>query len=151
VLDGVKEQDLVVLDPRNHLDKMEIPTIAEVDDREKLVKIASESPKADAKAGPVGAPAGGPPSGGGMNPDTIAAAMLSRMDTNADGKLTAAEVADNERMKNSFSDYDANKDGSIDLAEIVAQMQKRMAAGGGGGPGGGGGGGSGASRGAPSN
>ena len=81
-----------------------------------------------------------------MNPDAIATAMLSRMDTNGDGKLSAAEVADNERMKNSFADYDANKDGSIDLAEMVTQLQKRMAAGG---PGGGGG--SGASRGAPSN
>lgn len=159
VVDGVSVQDMVVLDPRNHLDKMEIPAIAEVDDREKLVKIAAESPKGIAKSGPEakgagvapGGPTGGPPGGGagGMNPDAIASAMLGRMDTNGDGKLSAAEVADNERMKNSFADYDANKDGSIDLAEMVAQLQKRMAAGGGGGPGGGGG--SGASRGAPSN
>lgn len=156
VVDGVNVQDRVVLDPRNHLDKMEIPFIPEIDDREKLVKIAAESPNGGAGTSPEpnrsGGPSGGPPGGaGGMNPDTIAAAMLSRMDTNADGKLSAAEVADNERMKNSFGDYDNNKDGSIDLAEIVAAMQKRMAAGGGPGGGGGGGGGSGASRGAPSN
>ena len=163
VLNGVDVADMVVLDPRNHLDKMEIPAIAEVDDREKLVKIAAESPKGGPRSGPeaksaggpqggsAGGPTGGPPGGGagGMNPDAIASAMLSRMDTNGDGKLSAAEVADNERMKSSFADYDANKDGSIDLAEMVAQLQKRMAAGGGGGPGGGGG--SGASRGAPSN
>ena len=80
-----------------------------------------------------------------MNPDAIAAAMLGRMDTNSDGKISLAEVADNERMKNSFADYDTNKDGSIDLAEMVSQIQKRFASGGGGG------GGSGASRGAPSN
>ena len=164
VVDGVGVQDMVVLDPRNHLDKMDIPPIAEVDDREKLVKIAAESPKG-AKPGPdsrgaggpqggtAGGPTGGPPAAaGGMNPDAIAAAMLSRMDTNGDGKLSAAEVADNERMKNGFADYDSNKDGSIDVSEMVAQLQKRMAAGpsSGGGPGGGGGG-SGASRGAPSN
>ena len=68
--------------------------------------------------------------------------MLSKMDTNGDGKLSPIEIADNERMKNSFSEYDTNKDGSIDLAEMVAQLRKRMAAGGGG---------SGAARGAPSN
>ena len=163
VLNGVDVADMVVLDPRNHLDKMEIPAIAEVDDREKLVKIAAESPKGGPRSGPeaksaggpqggsAGGPTGGPPGGGagGRNPDAIASAMLSRMDTNGDGKLSAAEVADNERMKSSFADYDANKDGSIDLGEMVAQLQKLMAAGGGGGPGGGGG--SGASRGAPSN
>ncbi|MCY2986074.1 MAG: HlyD family efflux transporter periplasmic adaptor subunit [Planctomycetota bacterium] len=156
VVDGVDVQDMVVLDPRNHLDKMEIPVIAEVDDREKLVKIAAESPKGAAKSGPeargAGGPPGGPPGGaGGMNAESAAAGMLSRMDTNGDGKVSAAEVADNERMKNSFADYDTNKDGSIDLAEMVAQFQKRMAAGGAGGGGPGGGGGSGASRGAPSN
>jgi len=160
VVNGVSVQDMVVLDPRNHLDKMDIPVIAEIDDREKLVKIAAESPKGGAgtipeptrSGGPFGGPSGGPPGGaGGMNAESIATAMLSRMDTNSDGKITIAEVADNERMKNSFGDYDTNKDGSIDLAEMIALMQKRMAAGGVPGGGGGGGGGSGASRGAPSN
>ena len=155
IVDGMSEEELVVLDPRNHLDKMNIPEIEEVDDRDKLAKIAAESPKTDpvARAGKDGGngPSGGPPTGapgaGGMNPDAIAAAMLGRMDTNSDGKISLAEVADNERMKNGFADYDTNKDGSIDLAEMVVQLQKRFASGGGGG----GGGGSGASRGAPSN
>jgi len=153
IVDGMSEQELVVLDPRNHLDKMNIPEIEEVDDRDKLAKIAAESPKTDliSRAGKDGGdgPSGGPPTGasgaGGMNPDAIAAAMLGRMDTNSDGKISLAEVADNERMKNGFADYDTNKDGSIDLAEMVSQIQKRFASGGGGG------GGSGASRGAPSN
>jgi len=153
IVDGMSEQELVVLDPRNHLDKMKIPEIEEVDDRDKLAKIAAESPKTDTAArvgmggsdGPSGGPPPGAPGAGGMNPDAIAAAMLGRMDTNSDGKISLAEVADNERMKNSFADYDTNKDGSIDLAEMVSQIQKRFASGGGGG------GGSGASRGAPSN
>ena len=79
-----------------------------------------------------------------MDPNAAATAMLARMDTNTDGKLSPIEVADNERMKNSFSEYDSNKDGSIDQGEIMAQLRKRNAAGGGGG-------GSGAARGAPSN
>ena len=175
VNDGISEQEMVVLDPRNHLDKMEIPEIKEVDDRDKLAKIAADSPKVDPAATRAGNRGGDGPSGGctpsgaagagGMNPDAIAAAMLGGMDSNSDGKLSAAEVADNERMRNSFTDYDGNKDGSIDLTEMVAQLKKRFAAGGGGSGNGGGSavnagggsgenrtsGGSGASRGAPSN
>ena len=145
VKQGVVAQDKVVHDPRNHLDKMAIPPIEEVDDRESLAKIAAETPKSV----PAGARSGkGPgadgPSGGGGDPDSIAAGLLGRMDTNTDGKLSLGEVAGNERMKNSFTDYDTNKDGSIDQAELVVQLRKRMVTGGGGG-------GSGAARGAPSN
>jgi RND family efflux transporter MFP subunit len=149
VAEGIAAQDTVVLDPRNHLDKMDIPEIEEVDDREQLAKIAAESPKPVASAGgpprgPEGRGAGG--GGSGMNPDTIAAAMMGQLDTNTDGKLSQEEVAGNDRMKSAFADYDANKDGSVDQAEIAAMMRKRMAAGGGAGGGGGG-----PSRGAPSN
>ncbi len=156
--EGISPQEMVVLDPRNHLDKMNIPEITEIDDRETLAKIgASVPPKPigsegarsggggprSAADGPSG---GGPPgAGGNMDPDAAAAAMLARMDTNTDGKLSPIEVADNERMKNGFSDYDTNKDGSIDKAEIAARLQKFMSAGGAGGGGGG------AARGAPSN
>lgn len=152
VKQGVVSQDKVVLDPRNHLDKMVIPTIEEVDDRETLAKIAAEAPKSATVAwagkGPAAdGPSGGGGGGGGGDPVAIAAAMLGRMDTNTDGKLSLVEVADSERMKSSFTDYDTNKDGSIDQAELVAQLRKRTATGGGGG----GGGGSGAARGAPSN
>ena len=160
VNDGIREHEMVVLDPRNHLDKMKIPEIEEEDDRDKLAQIASEAPKVDPAAARAGNRGSDGPSGGsmpagapgasGMNPDTIAAAMLGGMDTNSDGKLSVAEVAENERMRNSFTDYDSNKDGSVDLAEMVEQLKKRFAAGGGGGNGGGGNGG-GASRGAPSN
>lgn len=149
VKQGVVAQEKVVLDPRNHLDKMDIPKIEEIDDREALAKIAAEAPKSapGVRAG-KGPAADGPSGGGGRggsggDPTTIAAALLGRMDTNTDGKLSMAEVADSERMKNSFADYDTNKDGSIDQAELVAQLRKGMAAGGGGG--------SGAARGAPSN
>ncbi len=151
--EGITPQEMVVLDPRNHLDKMKIPEIKDVDDRESLAKIAATVPPlmagADSRSGrggprPDGPSGGGPPTAGGnMDPNALAAAMISRMDTNTDGKLSLLEVADNERMKNSFSDYDTNKDGTIDQAEIIAMLSKRMASGGGGG--------SGAGRGAPSN
>ena len=155
--EGISPQEMVVLDPRNHLDKMNIPEIVEVDDREKLAKIGASAPQPTLGGGPRsggggprsasdGPSASGPPgAGGNMDPNAAAAAMLARMDTNTDGRLSPIEVADNERMKNGFSDYDTNKDGSIDQAEMAARLQKFMSAGGGGG------GGSGAARGAPSN
>jgi Ca2+-binding EF-hand superfamily protein len=75
-----------------------------------------------------------------MNPDAIVGMIMQRMDTNTDGSLSQEEVAADERMKSSFSDYDANKDGKVDRAELAAGFKKRMAAmgGGAGGPGGGG-------------
>ena len=153
--EGIKPQEMVVLDPRNHLDKMNIPELKEIDDRETLAKIgasavnpiggvALRSDGRGPRSASDGPSRGGPPgTAGNMDSNALAAEILSRMDTNTDGKLSQSEVADNEKMKNSFTDYDANKDGSIDLAEIVAQLRKRMASGGGGG--------SGSARGAPSN
>lgn len=149
VTKGVEANEYVVLDPRKHLDKMDIPEIEEEDDREKIAAITAESPIKPAEPNrPSGreAAGGGRPGGaggaGGFNPDSIAASIMESSDTNSDGKLSKAELANNERLLSAFDDYDANKDGSVDKAEIVAGMRKRMAAnGGGGGP----------ARGAPSN
>lgn len=152
VKSGVSENDNVVLDPRNHLDRMVIPEIAEVDDRAKMVSLSNEPmPKsASAPAGADGqgvAGAGRPAAAGGMNADAIVGAILSRMDTNSDGKLSQEEVASDERMKAGFAEYDTNKDGNIDRAELSSGMKKRMAAMGAAG----GGGGRGPGVGAPSN
>lgn len=151
VKEGVNKDDVVVLDPRNHLDKMQIPEIAEVDDREKLAKIAAESPKmvrtpGDDPSGGRPGTAGGPGAAGGGMPsaDVIVTAIFGRLDKNNDGKLTKDEVAGDDRMAAGFAESDTNQDGSIDKAEMTAGMRKRMAAGGGGGPGG-------SARGAPSN
>jgi hypothetical protein len=165
VKDGVNPNDNVVLDPRNHLDKMDIPEIKEEDDRSKLVAMSNEPiPKsATPAAGPGGPGAGGPGGApgarggaggaGGMNADAIVGMIMQRMDTNTDGSLSQEEVAADERMKSSFVEYDANKDGKVDRAELAAGFKKRMAAmgGGAGGPGGPGGGGAGRGPGAPGN
>lgn len=156
VKSGVKSDESVVLDPRNHLDKMDIPEIREEDDRSRLVALSNEplptkTPgAAGGPAGPGGAPgtngaggrggAGGG-AGGGMNADAIAGMIMQRMDTNSDGKLSKEEVAGEERMKSAFTEYDTNKDGSVDAKELAAGMKKRMASMGAGGPGGGGPGG----------
>ena len=163
VKNGVRPEDNVVLDPRNHLDKMDIPEIKEEDDRSKLVALSNEPmPKGASKPGemspgngaPAGAggPGGGRPgaggpgaggqgAGGGMNADAIVGMMMQRFDTNSDGSLTQEEVASSEQMKAGFAEYDTNKDGKVDRAELSAGFKKRMAAmgGGAGGPGAGGG------------
>jgi hypothetical protein len=153
VKDGISANDNVVLDPRNHLDKMDIPEIKEEDDRSKLVAMSNEPlPK---PAGGVAAPGAGGPgaggSGGGMSSDALVGMIMQRMDSNSDGSLSKEEVAGEERMKNAFADYDANKDGKVDRAELAAAMKKRMAAMGGGAGGPGGGGGAGRGPGAPAN
>lgn len=89
-----------------------------------------------------------------MSSDAIVGMIMQRMDTNTDGSLSQEEVASDERMKSSFADYDANKDGKVDRSELAAGFKKRMAAmgaGGPGGPGGPGGGGAGRGPGAPLN
>ncbi|MFZ4082719.1 MAG: HlyD family efflux transporter periplasmic adaptor subunit [Pirellula sp.] len=164
VKNGVSINDNVVLDPRNHLDRMDIPEIKEEDDRSKLVAMSNEplpkSPTSAGGPGAVGGPGpggagGGAGGGGGMNADAIVTAIMQRMDTNSDGSLSKEEVAADERMKTAFSDYDANKDGKVDRSELAAGFKKmaaRMGASAGG-PGGGGPGGGGAGRGpgAPAN
>ncbi|MFM8397607.1 MAG: efflux transporter periplasmic adaptor subunit, partial [Pirellula sp.] len=66
VKEGVSNNDNVVLDPRNHLDKMDIPEIKEDDDRSKLVAMSNEPiPKpAGGMAGPGGAAGGAPGAAG---------------------------------------------------------------------------------------
>jgi len=154
VKSGVKVDESVVLDPRNHLGKMDIPEIREEDDRSRLVALSNEPlpNKGPVAAGGPGAVAGAPGAaagngaagrsggagGGGMNADAIAGMIMQRMDTNSDGKLSKEEVAGEERMKNAFAEYDTNQDGSVDSKELATVMKKRMASMGAGGPGAGG-------------
>jgi HlyD family secretion protein len=159
VKSGVKRDESVVLDPRNHLDKMVIPEIREEDDRSRLVALSNEplpnktAVTAGGPPGSAGAPGaggggagasgaagrtGGAGGGGGMNADAIAGMIMQRMDTNSDGKLSKEEVAGEERMKNAFAEYDTNRDGSVDSKELATVMKKRMASMGAGGPGAGG-------------
>ena len=163
VKDGVEADDNVVLDPRNHLDKMDIPEFEDEDDRSKLVAMSNEPmPKSETAGGPGagaggpgagvagagGAAAGGPGAGrpgaqgGAPSADAIVGIMMQRLDTNSDGSISQEEAASEERVKNSFSEYDSNKDGKIDRAELTTVLRKRMAAmsGGAGGPPGGAGG-----------
>jgi multidrug resistance efflux pump len=141
--DGLSEGDNIVLNPRQHLDLMDIPEIETNTNREEMKEIAAdgasdaaekESDRTDAESDRTRPGSGGPPNGGapggkpgaGMSADAIAGMMMQRMDTNSDGKITQEEASSNERMNSSFSDYDSNGDGSIDKSEVGAQLKKAM-------------------------
>ncbi len=135
IQDGLKAGDEVALNPRKHLDLMTIPEIEDVVDREKLVAIGKTAPDGPSKVdgGPtevVKGPAGGPkaPGGpaGGFDPKAVADMMLTNLDTDSDGKISAAEAETNEQMKAGFAKMDMNSDGSIDAGEIASSIKKRM-------------------------
>jgi hypothetical protein len=68
--------------------------------------------------------------------------MFARMDTDKDGKLSAAEMDSMPpQLKERLGNADANNDGGVDQGELTAAFAKMRAAGGGGGFGGGGPGG----------
>ncbi len=61
------------------------------------------------------------------SPDHVTAKQLvSRMDTNADGKITMDEAP--EQLKNSFAAVDRNGDGGIDVkeAQVMADYTNRQ-------------------------
>ncbi len=144
VTTGIKADEEVVLDPRNHVDKMVLPEITEENDRTAMVALSNE-PFVKTTAEAVEERPAAPGPRGGMNADSIVTAIMTRMDTDSDGKLSKEEVAGEDRMKAAFTQYDANADGSVDRTELSAAMKKQMASMGGGG------GGRGAGVGAPSN
>jgi hypothetical protein len=144
---GVKAGEQVVLNPRNHLDKMDIPDIVEEDDSEEFAKISADAPtKASFTASDAGGgPKPGAKSGGGPDVAAIVQAIMDRLDKDTDGKISKAESQEDNNFSSRFDDGDLNKDGFIDKGEMTSSMRKMMAAraGGGmnGGPGGGGEGG----------
>ena len=64
ILEGLNEGDEIALNPRNHLNLMDVPDIEDLPEREQLAKMGSEMAAAPA-AGAPGAPAAGGPGAGG--------------------------------------------------------------------------------------
>lgn len=90
---------------------------------------------------------GGPPGGGGgFSASAIVDRMMQRYDTNSDGKIDAAEIANiDERSRDRVKQGDKNGDGEVSKEEMTKAMEammKRFQGGGAGGgrPGGGRGG-----------
>ncbi len=66
--EGLEEGEVIALNPRSHLDLMDLPEIDDVTDREALVKLGAdaEAPQPVIEADGPGVSAGGPPGPGGM-------------------------------------------------------------------------------------
>ena len=145
---GVKDGDQVVLNPRIHLDKMDIPDIVEEDDSEEFAKISADGPtKASYSANDAsGGAKTGARVGGGPDVAAIVQSIMDRLDKDTDGKISKAESQEDSNFASRFDDGDLNKDGFVDKAEMTSSMRKMMAARAGmsGGPGGEGGAGGGA-------
>jgi len=152
ISEGLSKGDLVVLNPRSHVDKMIIPDFPVVENREKLASVVAG---ANARRAQDLANSGGSLDGksqqknvrespsapvgdanpGGPSPAAIVSMIFLRLDKNSDGKITIAEAADDERTAGRFSETDKNGDGEIDQSEMTKSMTARM--GRSGGPGGG--------------
>jgi|688.fasta_scaffold05607_10 RND family efflux transporter MFP subunit len=122
ITDELKEGEVVVLNPRSHLDRMKLPEIEEVDDREKLQEIGKTAPPQAKGAAPPGAAVGqaaggkaaggqgaggqgaggqaaggqgggrGGPGGGELSAAKMVESTMERADTNKDGELTSEEI-----------------------------------------------------------
>ncbi len=142
VLDGVKEGEKVILNPRTHfsdeISELEDKLTQEAEARNKKKpgagvknggagkwkagggKAKASGGKAKASGGRPGASGGGRPSGaggggGGFDP----AKIFERVDKNADGKITADEDTSGRMMAS-----DADGDGSVSLDEFKEAMKK---------------------------
>lgn len=114
---GVDVGDQVVLNPRNHLNKMDIPEIEEEDDREQLARLAAEPLPAVART--ESAPAGG---GAGVSE------LMQRIDSDSDGKISKTEASSMGPLAAGFPQADTNQDGFLDMGELNRAMQKLRAA-----------------------
>lgn len=164
VSDGLKEGDVVLLNPRAVVEdaRKEEPKSASGDADSKK-KFGSSAVKGDATPGKGGAAGGekkptetkdgkgptpeGQGAGGGGTPKAASAfkvptvADIMKQDTDKDGKISKDEA--DERMKQRWDQNDTNNDGFVDRAEakemvdrFIKFMKQRQEQGGGGPPGG---------------
>lgn len=154
ILEGLAEGDQIALNPRGHLNLMDLPEIEDMPQRDQLTKMSAEvaakektEPAKPSAAAPPGAPAsggaagpssgggqggagpgaGGPGAGGGFDPSAIAERIIASGDSDGDGKISKEEVAGmDDRMKERAPSYDANGDGFIEKSEVVKAMNKMM-------------------------
>jgi len=150
--EGLAKGDTVVLNPRSHADKMIIPDLPVIENREKLASVVATANALRAKEladSGMTAPSATnekpftknveAATGQGMpTPAAMVTKLFQRLDKNGDGKISTQEAAEDERIAGRFGETDKNGDGQIDRAEMTSSMTTRMSrtAGGPGGPGG---------------
>jgi HlyD family secretion protein len=147
IMDGLKEGDFVVMNPRSAGGLLELPNLPDPTP----VQIAGDVKRNDAADSPVilasnsgGKDAGGPGGEGkGKRANLTPAAMLTRYlesDLNSDGKLSKDELANmDERRRQALDGADKDGDGFLDNKELTVaagqafqRMQEKMRSGEGG-------------------
>jgi multidrug efflux pump subunit AcrA (membrane-fusion protein) len=153
---GLSAADQVVMNYKSFIDTVDLPVLPPIDaERELIAKRSNAKTDASGEVRPASAVASAAPAdsqspdgekkkrdagGGNFDPAAIVGMLMQRSDKDGDGKLAESEV--DERMRPNFARSDANSDGFIDRAELLAAMNRmRAQMAGGGGPGGPGGGG----------
>ncbi|OYP29989.1 efflux RND transporter periplasmic adaptor subunit [Rhodopirellula sp. MGV] len=146
IKDGVKEDDTVVLNLRDHLALMDLPEVI-AEDNSDMREIANvdedrqpprgERPGAE-RGGPPGGfdgpPGGGPggpggfngaPGGAPPNPAAIVQRMMERNDTDGDGSISAEEMSQiNENFRSRIQSADTDGDGAVSRAELMKMMSQ---------------------------
>ena len=151
ISEGLVDQDVVVLNLRDHLDLMKLPEIAR-EDNSGMRDLATAAPAGSAGEGgrpsaasggrpggggaggrPGGGGAGGRPGGGGGRPSlgAIVDMTMSKNDKDGDGSLSPDEIkAIDSNFRGMVTAADADSDGSVTKAELTKAMTKRMSGGG---------------------
>jgi HlyD family secretion protein len=160
ISEGLVDQDVVVLNLRDHLDLMKLPEIAR-EDNSGMRDLATATPAGSVGEGgrpgaapggrpsgggaggrpggggvggrPGGGGAGGRPGGGGGRPSlgAIVDMTMSKNDKDGDGSLSPDEIkAIDSNFRGMVTAADADSDGSVTKAELTKAMTKRMSGGG---------------------
>nr|WP_235951494.1 HlyD family efflux transporter periplasmic adaptor subunit [Crateriforma spongiae] len=158
---GLEENEIVVLNLREHLNLMDLPELT-AEDNSDLKELRDEDaarkgdfdgpsgPRAGGPGaggpgagGPGGRPgpggpggggpgAGGPGGGGAPDINTIVTRSMERNDTDGDGKLSAEEIqAVDGRFRSRLESADADGDGVVTRAELTKGLRSAMGSGGG--------------------
>jgi HlyD family secretion protein len=127
VQEGLAVDERVVLNPRSHKDKFELPDLPDVPRVAEDVAASLRQMGKDFKP-PVkllGSPEGGPAAAGGA--DAMVQGTLDEFDTDKDGSLSATEIsAMPDSRQKSTKRADADSDGIVTKAELTKGVQAFM-------------------------
>ncbi len=140
VMSGASADQVIAANPRQHLRRFPFLKNGQLEPGPTQVYMSPENVAAVPQPAPGEGPVAGGPGGGEKKKRPSPAEMFQGLDSDSDGKLSAAEFAAiDSRMRDRLGNADANGDSFVDQSELSAAFDKMRASfsgGGGGGPGG---------------